>query len=136
MPRNNNNNQSNQGNNIWRERERERMTLQQAYEVFELPEGNSIEEIAKKYRKLSLTCHPDSRSRAVFSLDPAEKAQRWQKISQAYEVIAISLMTEEQKDMEKDEVIAELRHYLSQAGLSNHYYIAVIKKLTTNILEN
>ena len=98
-----------------RERERdndgngEKTDLQKAYEVFGLEEGSTLQEVIKKYKKLSLTYHPDSRSPSTSELTPEEKTAKFQEISAAYETITKSFLSEAQKNKEKDEIIEELR---------------------------
>ena len=51
------------------------------YEILEVPETSSIEDIKKSYRKLSLKYHPDR------NLGQPEMSSRFQKINEAYETL-------------------------------------------------
>jgi DnaJ-class molecular chaperone len=124
-----------------RERERdseneEKTALQKAYEVFDLEEDASFQEVIKKYKKLSLTYHPDSRSSITSRITPEEKIAKFQEISNAYTTITRSFLSEAQKNQEKDETIEELRTNLAQSGTSNYYYVAALEELNKQFTIN
>lgn len=108
----------------------EKTDLQKAYEIFGLEEDLSYQEVIKKYKKLALTYHSDSRSTGSSKLASEEKIAKFQEISWAYQIITINFLSEEQKDKEKDEIIEELRAVIAEFGVSNYYYVASLEELS------
>lgn len=51
------------------------------YEILEVPETSSIDEIKKSYRRLSMIYHPDKNK------NNPEATSKFQKISEAYETL-------------------------------------------------
>jgi DnaJ-class molecular chaperone len=68
------------------------------YEILEVPETASIEEIKKSYRKLSLKYHPDRHPPHLKD----EMSEKFKKISEAYEVLGDEQRKEEHDMMNKN----------------------------------
>ena len=69
------------------------------YEILELPETSSIDEIKKSYRRLSMLYHPDKNK------NNPDSTAKFQKISEAYETLGDPEKKQESDNMQNNPFI-------------------------------